>query len=142
MGQVRDRGAILENQEIEAIKVNQEIIKRMADNSQKIKNVFLATSALAATLAGSGSFPPTRVFLYVFVAIAVVFWIMDAKYLQLERGFRKHHAAIVNGSINYLDQWDFNPKRDGLDCLIKVMFSFSLLIYPAAIVVLWVLATL
>lgn len=38
----RDKNAILEQNEIDAIKINQDIIKRMADNSQKIKNFFLA----------------------------------------------------------------------------------------------------
>lgn len=50
MGQLRDRNAVLMPNEIEAIKVTQEVIKRMADNSAKTKTVFLALFAAAVTL--------------------------------------------------------------------------------------------
>ncbi len=39
MGQLRDRNAVLMPNEIEAIKVTQEVIKRMADNSAKTKTL-------------------------------------------------------------------------------------------------------
>lgn len=50
MDQARDRNTVLMPNEIEAIKANQEIIKRMADNSAKTKTVFLALFAAAVTL--------------------------------------------------------------------------------------------
>lgn len=50
MGQLRDRNAVLMPNEIEAIKVTQEVIKRTADNSAKTKTVFLALFAAAVTL--------------------------------------------------------------------------------------------
>lgn len=40
MNQLRDRNAVLLPNEIEAIKATQEIIKRMSDNSQKLKTFF------------------------------------------------------------------------------------------------------
>ena len=46
MGQLRDRNAVLMPNEIEAIKVTQEVIKRMADNSAKTKTVFLDSSGI------------------------------------------------------------------------------------------------
>ena len=39
----RNKDAQLSAQEIDAIKITQEIIKRMAENSQKMKTCFLAT---------------------------------------------------------------------------------------------------
>lgn len=131
----RDKNAILEQNEIDAIKINQDIIKRMADNSQKIKNFFLAMCAIVAALMGKQQAQITCYFLLAFMAIAIVFWTMDAKYLQLERQFRKHHMAIVSGSIGFLEQWNFNPKQYSKDCILKVMFSFSLMIYPSAILI-------
>lgn len=73
--------------------------------------------------------------LLAFMTIAIVFWVMDAKYLQLERQFRKHHMAIISGSIGFLEQWNFNPQKYSKDCVLKVMFSFSLMVYPSAIIV-------
>ena len=131
----RDKNAILEQNEIDAIKINQDIIKRMADNSQKIKNFFLAMCAIVVALMGKQQAQITCYFLLAFMAIAIVFWVMDAKYLQLERQFRKHHMAIVSGSIGFLEQWNFNPKQYSKDCILKVMFSFSLMIYPSAILI-------
>lgn len=131
----RDKNAILEQNEIDAIKINQDIIKRMADNSQKIKNFFLAMCAIVVALMGKQQAQITCYFLLAFMAIAIVFWTMDAKYLQLERQFRKHHMAIVSGSIGFLEQWNFNPKQYSKDCILKVMFSFSLMIYPSAILI-------
>ena len=40
MSQARDKNAQLSEQEIDAIKINQDIIKRMAESSQKTKNFF------------------------------------------------------------------------------------------------------
>lgn len=44
----RNKDAQLSAQEIDAIKITQEIIKRMAENSQKMKTCFLATCAFFA----------------------------------------------------------------------------------------------
>lgn len=45
MGDMRDRNALLSQDEIEAIKVCQGIINRMAENSAKAKNLFFTISA-------------------------------------------------------------------------------------------------
>ena len=129
----RDKNAILEQNEIDAIKINQEIIKRMAENSQRIKNFFLAMCAIVSALIGKQQIQMSGYILLVFIAVTTVFWFMDAKYLQLERQFRKHHMSIVSGSIGFLEQWDFNPHRYRKDSTLNLMISFSLLIYPTAI---------
>lgn len=135
----RDRDALLHSQEIEAIKINQDIIKRMANNSQHIKNSFLVLSGAILTFGTkviAGHIP----FILGFIIVALSFWYMDAKYLRLERLFRKHHNAIVDGSVNYLDQFSFNITKYKESNIFKLMFNnFTMLIYPIMIVVIGII---
>lgn len=136
MSDVRSESSLLDEHEIEAIKINQAIIKRMADNSQRIKNYFLIFSGLIITIdkvgqsAGNTSF--NNIFVIAgYIVVGLAFWFMDANYLKLEKQFRMHHQAIVDGSIPYLEKYRFNPANYQYSIL-KVMFnSFSIIIYPA-----------
>lgn len=119
--------------EIEAIKVNQEIIKRMAENSAKTKNVFLALFAAAVTLHKTINID--GFVLLGFFSVILSMWYTDAKYLQLERQFRKHHQAILNGTISYLDQWSFNPSKYEVEPVAKIMFlNFTMWLYWLALI--------
>lgn len=85
----------LTTNDIEAIKINQDIIKRIAENSAKTKNIFLAIFTAIITFHKSFTFDG-----FVFLGLLSVifaFWYSDAKYLQLERAFRKHHQNILHG---------------------------------------------
>lgn len=139
MANVRDGYSVLESHEIEVIKINQGIINRMAENSQKLKGLLFIVVAgmllLLRVLEVTQS-----VGLYAGYAIVVAsLWYMDAKYLQLEQMFRKHHGAIVSGSIDYLTQWRFNPMqyKGEVKSVPALMFgwSFSTMIYPIMIFV-------
>ncbi|WP_300288166.1 hypothetical protein [uncultured Desulfovibrio sp.] len=135
MVQARDNYAQLSVQEIEAIKVNQEIIKRMADNSQRTKNIFLSASAIFFALCGSKTIWVGWNTCLAFAIIAIVFWYIDAQYLRLERQFREHHKSIVDGCIGYLDGWRLNPNSYTVPSVFRIMFTFSEIIYPLMIVV-------
>lgn len=108
---VRNKDAQLSAQEIDAIKVTQELIKRMAENSQKMKTCFLATCAFFCAILGRGLIALNWRTYAAFLLITIIFWVMDARYLQLERKFREHHKAIVSGAISSLEMWDFSPAR-------------------------------
>lgn len=56
MGSVRARNTMLSTHEIELIKINQEIIKRMADNSAKTKTIFIAVTTAAFSFLKFGVF--------------------------------------------------------------------------------------
>lgn len=128
MDQLRDRNATLLPSEIEAIKTNQEIIKRMADNSVKTKNIFLTLFAAAVTF--HKSIQIDGFILLGFASVIFSMWFTDAKYLQLEKQFRKHHNAIIEGRITYLDQWDFNPAKYEVEPVAKIMFlNFTMWLY-------------
>ena len=133
MKMAHDRTSQLSEAEIEAVKMNQDIIRRMAESCQKIKTCFLATCALFAAFAGKGgALSGWRVYA-AFLVIAAVFWVMDAKYLNLERGFRKNHENIVGRKLCALDIWKFSPAGNA-SMLMQTMFSFSEAIYPAMII--------
>nr|DAG78277.1 MAG TPA: hypothetical protein [Caudoviricetes sp.] len=131
MCQIRDKNTQLSAQEIDAIKATQEIIKRMAENSQKTKTCFLATCAVFCAILGRGIVTLDWRICAAFLLLALAFWVMDARYLQLERQLREHHKAIVSGAIPSLETWDFSPARYRTTNLFFTMFSFSTWPYPA-----------
>lgn len=126
----RNKDAQLSAQEIDAIKITQEIIKRMAENSQKMKTCFLATCAFFCAILGRGFIALSWRTYASFLLITFIFWVMDARYLQLERQFREHHKAIVSGAISSLEMWDCSPTRYPVMGIFRTMFSFSAWIYP------------
>lgn len=131
---VRDRDAFLNPCEIEAIKAIQEIIRRMADSSARVKTAFAALVGASGVLLGGGLVKARWIVLAGFLLMVCILWWMDISYLRLERQYRMHHSAILDGKVNYLDQWDFNPNRYSVSVW-SVISSFSVLIYPAFIVV-------
>lgn len=136
MSDIRSELSLLDEHEIEAIKINQAIIKRMADNSQRIKNYFLIFSGLIITIVSSmNNTDFNNIFVIIgYLIVGLAFWFMDANYLRLEKQFRMHHQAIVSGSIPYLEQYRFNPAKYQYS-IFKVMFnSFSIIIYPILLI--------
>lgn len=133
MEDLRSNNTILDEYELEAIKINQEIIKRMSDNSQKIKNFFMVLSGLLITLFSNNNNNSNKIII-IYIIIGLVFWFMDANYLKLERQFRMHHQAILNGSISYIEKYNFNPNKYKYSILKTMFNSFSILIYPCIIV--------
>lgn len=130
MAEQRFRGSILSNEEIEAIKMTQGIISRIAGNSQKTKAAFIAICAAILTSAKAFDYIPVWKWFSVFMFITCILWYVDARYLQLERRLRKHHSAIIDGEIPSLDSWEPMKCRDGVPSVLRTMFSFSVLIYP------------
>lgn len=125
----------IDSHQLEAIKINQDIIKRMHDSSQRIKNYFLTLSGAIIIFMGSKSID-NPYFLIGFIFIISAFWYMDSRYLQLERSFIKHHNAILDGNIDCLEQFRFNAKAYKKDNLIKLMFlNFTMIIYPIMIII-------
>ncbi len=135
MSELRDPNSSLSSDEIEALKMNQGIINRMAENSGKMKKFYLTGCAALIALYKIDNNIRSWKIMVVFLFMSVILWYLDAKYLMLERQFRQHHNAIVNGEVTYLGQWDFNPYRYKVDCLYKTMCSFSVCLYPISIVI-------
>jgi len=79
---------------IEEIKIIQDIIKRMADNSFKIKA--WAITLIVATLLIKSHINNT----IIAVLPLVTFWFLDAYYLQQEKIFRKMYDSKVKNKSN------------------------------------------
>lgn len=122
----------------------QNVITRMNTNSFQLKGWMITiVSALLALYASSSNSN------YVFVAIvpAIVFWFLDAYYLQQERKFRGLHEDIVNGNDNIkpfsmsisdykYDKTDSNSKSKSKKyCYWNVFFSPTILPLYGIIVV-------
>ena len=78
-------------EKIQHLEFIQNIINRMNSNSFQIKEWMITiVSALLAFYASSGN----EIYIFVAVAPTLLFWYLDAYYLQQERGFRKLYNDI------------------------------------------------
>ena len=124
---------ILYNMDIEALKVNQGIINRMADNSAKCKTIFLAITTAMVTFAKQDDLCFNVFAIAVYLVLTIALWYSDAKYLQLERMFRVHHQRIIDGTYDKRQAWEFNLKKIDPPSMKGIMFkNFTMLLYMIA----------
>lgn len=123
----------LSTEEIEIVKINQELINRMAGNSQKTKSFLILLVSALLVLAQNAQLKSFYLLPVVFfmLMLTLVFWIIDARYLKLEQQFRAHHKAIITKTIDKKTMWIMNPNSYKDLSTIKNMFSFSTMLYPA-----------
>ncbi|MEA1953128.1 MAG: hypothetical protein U9O24_01885 [Campylobacterota bacterium] len=119
---------------IDEIKVIQDIIKRMADNSFKIKGWTVTLIVITLIFKGKSDTNYLLAFLPLFS-----FWILDTYYLRTERIYRKLYGWVVKNrptSDEFL--FDLNPKRfeSDVDDYLKTMFSISLRMFYGGLLVL------
>ncbi len=82
-------------EKIQHLEFIQNIINRMNSNSFQIKEWMITiVSALLAFYASSGN----EIYIFVAVAPTLLFWYLDAYYLQQERGFRKLYNDVLSGN--------------------------------------------
>ncbi len=125
----------------EILKISQDIIiKQMIDNSQRLKSCFMLYVAVFLGLFSSKILDnniqyPLLFIIIPFVIIVIVFWFMDAKYLQLETFLKKNQDTIVEQRISYEEIFAFNINqyKKEIPSLFKIMLSWSLLKYPSII---------
>jgi len=119
---------------IDEIKIIQDVIKRMADNSFKIKGWTVTLIVITLIFRGQTKYNHLLAFLPL-----VSFWILDTYYLRIERIYRKLYAWVIENrpqSNEYL--FDLNPKRfeNDVDSYLKTMFSISLRMFYGGLLVL------
>jgi hypothetical protein len=76
----------------------QGVVNRMATNSFGLKTMAVAVTAASAAYYGAVAAASWVVAAGVWVALFVL-WLLDAKYLQLERLFRKLYDGVRTGSV-------------------------------------------
>ncbi|MDY3115500.1 MAG: hypothetical protein SOR95_05965 [Sutterella sp.] len=126
----RDENYQLSQQEIEALKMTQDIIKRMAENSSKTKTAFVAITGMLSAFIKFDTSVQTIVTLIIYLFITTVLWITDSIYLRLERQFREHHKKIVEGTISTQACWLMQVTSYPVESSWKTMYrNFTLHLY-------------
>jgi len=108
---------------MEEIKVIQDIIKRMAFNSFMIKG-WAVTLVVAALLLRGDKYQV----LIAFIPL-VVFWFLDAYFLQQERLYRELYKWVIENRLKTSDYlFDMNAHRfkDKVQSRLRIMFSITL----------------
>jgi len=117
---------------IEEVKVNQDIIKRMASNSFSVKTWTI--TLVVATLLFKG----TNNHIFIAFIPLFAFWFLDSYYLQQERLFRQVHNWVTIYRADNDDQlFNMNPVRfkDKVQTVLRIMFSISTLPFYGGIFV-------
>ena len=104
----------------------QAVIARQANNSFALKA--LTGTITAAVVAYSGATTMPAPWMPVAgVLPALVFWIMDAKYLQQERQFRELYEAVRLDQIEELFSMNVAEHGGKVDSVVRIAFSWSVI---------------
>ena len=128
---------------VEHLKMVQGIIARMAGNSVHMKT--WAASLVTAVLVFSGlSDDPHWLIAAGGCIPVIVFWMMDARYLHLERCYVRLHEAIVAGTSIAPFDLDYRPHVSTAASVWRVAWSWSVCLFygPLLLLVLVLLAGL
>jgi len=119
---------------IDELKIIQDVIKRMADNSFKIKGWTVTLIVIALIFKSKAGVGPLVAFIPLFA-----FWLLDAYYLKIERIYRKiYEWTIANREQSDEFLFDLNPGRfeTKVDSYMLTMFSITLRIFYGSLFVL------
>lgn len=124
----------MSNQELfKEIELIQSCINRMAKNSFMVKGWALTIFAAVIAITKDELFDDMLLLIPMVLIPFVCFWMLDAFFLRTERMYGKMYAWVLQerkrGNIEY--QYDLNPARfsDEVECICKVMFSKTLLLF-------------
>jgi hypothetical protein len=104
----------------------QGVITRMAANSLQLKTLSVTFTAAVFAYMGAVQAASGLVAIGSIVAV-VIFWILDARYLRLERLFRKLYDAIRERKIAADFSMDFRPFVSQVSSTLRIGFSWSVL---------------
>lgn len=113
----------------------QSIISRMASNSFTLKTLSVSfVGAWIAFLAATEEY--SLFFLAAPMVPTIMFWLLDAQYLKLERSYRQlyEHVRCDQGVDKY--SMDFTPFSKNIGGIWKSAFSWSVLVYYATMLIL------
>lgn len=118
-------------EKIAHLQMIQGVINRMAGNSFSLKTVGVTLTAASVAYYGAVVRASWLVAAGVWLALAVL-WGLDAKYLQLERQFRKLYDAVRVGTHTEAFSMDFRNYVQDVQSVRRIAFSWSVLwIYGA-----------
>jgi hypothetical protein len=118
----------------------QGVITRMAGNSFALKTLAVTLTTGVVALLGAIQKPSP---LYTLAAVLpiVIFWWLDARYLQLERLYRRLYDDVREGKVDDAFCMDVRAYRDQVDSVVRIAASWSVIgIYVALLCVLTIVA--
>lgn len=118
----------------EHLKMIEDIITRMANNSFQLKSW---TVSLISAILIFADFNNEICFIWIAYIPIIVFWALDAFYLQLERKYRGLYNLVQKDLINDTNNvpyFDMNTNKVPVSCIVRIMFSKS--IWPIYVVIL------
>jgi len=123
---------------LKEIDITQDIIKRMAQNSFMIKGWTITLVVATFLLKG------TKLHVLIAFVPLVVFWFLDAYFLQQEKMYRKLYEWVINNRLK-TDEYLFNMNtdrfKDQVDSIKKVMFSITLKWFYGSLLILTIIYT-
>lgn len=132
---------LTENQ-VRHLETVQHVITRLAGNSFALKA--LAGTIAAAVIAYAGATTNSSPWVAgAGMLPAVVFWLMDAQYLRLERLFRKLYDGVRQGEVDEPFDMNFTRYDSQVEPLWRIAKSWSVLwFYLTLVLVLTVVAVI
>jgi len=119
----------------EHLKIIEDVITRMANNSFLIKGWTVSLISAILIFADLKNEP---CFIWIVILPVIVFWILDASYLQLERKYRTLYKNVQQDflyDLNNVPLFEMNTKDIKVDCIFKIMFSKTIMpIYTIIII--------
>ena len=102
----------------------QGVITRMAGNSFSLKTLAVTlTTGVVALLGTMQTFNP--LYLFTLLLPIAVFWWLDARYLQLERLYRRLYDEVRHGAIADPFGMDTRPYREAEASVVRIAWSWS-----------------
>ena len=126
----------LDDQQVKHLDMVQGVITRMASNSFALKAISVTLTAGVLAYTGALKSPTNVVVLAGFVPV-VLFWLLDAQYLRLERFYRNLYDDIRRNNAESPEPFSMNVSRyvqqaKPSDHLLRVAISWSVLGYYRA----------
>lgn len=120
---------------IKYLELIQNVISRMNANSFKIKGWMITVLSALLALYANGK---NDLYIYLAIVPILLFWILDAYYLQQERKYRKLYEDIISEESN-VQLFKMSTENYANITFVKVLFSKTLLWLYGCVVLLYLL---
>ncbi|MET9270537.1 hypothetical protein [Kribbella sp. NPDC003557] len=108
----------------------QGVINRLSSQSTTVKGWCVTVTA---ALLGFGATSATPIIALVAAYVIAAFALIDAKFLSLERGFRRLYRQAVDGN---LAEWSLETERPRATDILRALFGLhNMLLYGSSLVV-------
>ena len=122
----------LSDQQIAHLGMIQGVINRMASNSFALKALSVTIAAAIIAITGTQQNAPASIS-YVGLFPIVVFWLMDAKYLRLERLYRKLYDHIRKGENFEMFSMNTMSFNKDVSSTLQIAISWSVIWFYLAV---------